>query len=390
MRILINDFGGYPFPIQLSKFLANKGYEIAHTYVSNIATPHGNMENEEDSKLKIFPMMLNTEFKKYSVIGRFKGEFEYAKKVSKLLKSYKPDIFVSANTPLFAQSILLKECKKLNVKFIYWCQDIHSIAIEGYLTKKISWPGKIVAAYFKRKEIKLLENSDYVITITQGFNDVFKKWGLSQSKMSVIHNWGPIDEITVEPKTNPWSEKLQIDNKRIVMYSGTLGVKHNPQLIIDAAKHFISNGTLLFIVISEGIGADILKQQNLNNLMVLPYQDYSELPDVLGSADILLSILEPNASSFSVPSKVLTYLCAKKPIILSVPHNNLSAKIVLDTEAGLCIKPGDTEGFINAIANLMNDDLLRIQMGKNGRKYAIDNFRIEIIAQKFLEIFKSI
>ena len=49
MRILINDFGGYPFPVQLSRYLAANGYNVVHTYVSNIKTPHGDMESNERS-----------------------------------------------------------------------------------------------------------------------------------------------------------------------------------------------------------------------------------------------------------------------------------------------------------------------------------------------------
>ncbi|RYX83795.1 hypothetical protein EON73_03690, partial [bacterium] len=75
MRILINDFGGYPFPIQLSRYLAGQGFTIVHTYISNIKTPHGNMSNltDETGSLEITPIHLKKEFNKYSFLGRYKG-----------------------------------------------------------------------------------------------------------------------------------------------------------------------------------------------------------------------------------------------------------------------------------------------------------------------------
>lgn len=393
MRILINDFGGYPFPVQLSKFLSNNGYEIVHTYVSNIQTPHGNMEAGAN-KLKITPILLNSQFKKYSFTGRFKGEYEYAKKVGEVIDSFKPDIFLSANTPLLAQSLLLKKCKRADIKFIYWCQDIHSIAIEKYLKDRLPLIGKYVSSYFKRKEIKLLEQSDYVITISDGFNQIFKVWGISQNNISVIHNWGPIADITIEPKSNTWSEELGLDTKLVVLYSGTLGLKHNPALIANAAKKLKNNTEVAFVVISEGIGAEILKKEKedlkLNNLLVLPYQHYPLISKVLGSADVLLSILEKDAALFSVPSKVLTYLCAQKAIVLSVPGENLSAKIVTDTNSGYCFEPDDEDGFINGITALLNNDELRKTMGQNGRKYAEESFGIAHIADEFIAIFNTL
>lgn len=392
MRILINDFGGYPFPIQLSKYLSNNGYDVVHTYVSNIQTPHGDMEAGA-SKLQIAPILLNTQFKKYSFTGRFKGEYEYAKKVGEVIDSFKPDIFLSANTPLLAQGLLLKKCKNANIKFIYWCQDIHSIAIEGYLKHRLPVVGKYLSAYFKGKEIKLLEQSDHVITIADSFNQIFEAWRIKQNHISVIHNWGPITDITLQPKSNEWSKKLGLDSKLVVLYSGTLGLKHNPGLISKAAKELKGNAGVTFVVISEGIGADILKKEKeefkLDNLVMLPYQDYAHLSEVLGSADILLSILEKDAALFSVPSKVLTYLCAQKAIVLSVPGNNLSAKIVTDTNSGYCFEPDDADGFVEGIRTLLTDDELRKTMGLNGRRYAKENFVIAGISEKFIRIFNK-
>ncbi|HJY13471.1 MAG TPA: hypothetical protein VJ304_11835, partial [Flavobacterium sp.] len=113
-RILINDFGGYPFPIGLSRYLANQGYVVMHCYLSNINTPHGNMikRDSDPETLIIQPVMLKAEFSKYSFVGRLKGELEYAGKVSKLIDTFKPNIFLSANTPLLAQGNLLSKCER--------------------------------------------------------------------------------------------------------------------------------------------------------------------------------------------------------------------------------------------------------------------------------------
>jgi colanic acid biosynthesis glycosyl transferase WcaI len=358
MRILINDFGGYPFPVQLSKYLAGPGCEVLHTYVSNIQTPHGNMENAAgQDHLTIMPVLLRTQFSKYSFIGRFRGEYEFAREVSRIIDDFRPDLFISANTPLLAQGALLKKCRQAHIKFIYWCQDIHSIALSGYLQKRLPLLAGPASLYFKWNETRLLEQSDHVITIAPGFNEIFSRWGVRQKKMTVIQNWGPIDEIPVTPKRNAWSAQHQLGDKLVILYSGTLGLKHNPLLISGAAQYFADKPEVAFVVVSEGIGAAVLSEQKLalglDNLTILPYQDYAKLPEVLGCADILLSILEPDAALFSVPSKVLTYLCAQKPIVLSVPKANLSARIVEGAGAGYCTEPGNGDALNRSIAKLI-------------------------------------
>ena len=42
----------------------------------------------------------------------------------------------------------------------------------------------------------------------------------------------------------------------------------------------------------------------LENLVLLDYQPYESLPDILASADVLVAVLEPDAGRFFVPSKV--------------------------------------------------------------------------------------
>ena len=80
------------------------------------------------------------------------------------------------------------------------------------------------------------------------------------------------------------------------------------------------------------LGSDIfsflLADAPLVNLILIDFQPFERMPDNMASAGILISILEPEAGVYSVPSKVQTYLCGKKLLLLSVPVDNLIAQIV--------------------------------------------------------------
>jgi colanic acid biosynthesis glycosyl transferase WcaI len=395
LKIFINDFGGYPFPVELSRYISMVGYSVIHCYLSNINTPHGNMaKSEGDSEqLQIIPIKLDSEFKKYSFLGRITGELEYAKKVSKIIDEFKPDIFLSANTPLIAQTIIQKKCLKGNIRFIYWCQDIHSIALKGFFKKRIPLFGSLIANYFEAKEIELLKSSDSIITISKSFNQVFEKWKISQKNIETIHNWAPLNEIDLYPKNNNWAIQQGLDSKFVILYSGTLGLKHNPLLILEAAKELQSDPRYLFLVVSEGLGAELLKKEKiankLTNLKIMPFQDYEILPKILASADVLLSILENDAATYSVPSKVLTYLCSNRPIILSVSSDNLAVKIIEESNAGYFIEPGNTNQLVDRIKILSDNPELQAILGRNGRIYAEANFNITKIGEKFITIFNN-
>jgi putative colanic acid biosynthesis glycosyltransferase WcaI len=104
---------------------------------------------------------------------------------------------------------------------------------------------------------------------------------------------------------------------------------------------------------------------------------------VLGSADVLTAILEPDAGVFSVPSKVLTYLCARRPLLLAVPAENLAAKIVDQNKAGLVVDPKDVQSFLKSADRLRREERQREIFANNARAYAESHFEIQAIADKF-------
>ncbi|MBW8727568.1 MAG: hypothetical protein JF625_20755 [Inquilinus limosus] len=116
---------------------------------------------------------------------------------------------------------------------------------------------------------------------------------------------------------------------------------------------------------------------------MIPFQPMEQFPDMLASADALVVLIERDAGVFSVPSKLLSYLCAKRAVLLSVPRENLAARIVAESGAGLVVDPDDDEGFVAAALQLMEDGDVREQCAVAGRRYAEQTFDIEAIARRF-------
>lgn len=396
MKIVVNDHSGHAFTLQLSRQFAESGHEVLHAYSVSFQSPKGNFEDlpMPGSGLTVLPIMIKGQFDKYSLLKRRKQEIEYARQLTNQLDIFQPNVVLSGTTPLFVQQHVQQYCLRKGIKFVYWCQDIYTIAIRQIAQRRLGFISFPISYYFKKLEIKLLKKSAHVISITPGFNDLFHKWNIHPQQVTCIPNWAPLREITLTGKNNDWAHRHQVADKTCIIYSGTLGLKHNPSMLSAAAAYFRKHTDVVFIVISEGLGAAFLQKEKeqlqLDNLLLLPFQDFRDMSQVLGAADILLAILENDAGTYSVPSKVLTYLCAKKPIVLAMPPDNLSAAIVLDNKAGYCISPDNQQGFCRHIETLLADAALRQEMGLNGRAYAERNFDIKHIENKFLEVFNTI
>ena len=388
-RIVIQDYAGHPFQVQLSRKLAERGHSVLHVYAGYNKTPHGSLQKRETdpSNFDVQGLYIHQPLKKYSYVKRWFQEREYGRLVVDAVKKFKPDTVISANMPLDPQAMLQQNCLHNHVRLIIWLQDVISLATKKTLEKKLSWVGGLIGNYYIAMEKRVLSNSDHIIPITQGFEPFLCEAGILQSKMTVIPNWTPLDELPVTPKDNPWSREHDLVDKFCFMYSGTLGLKHNPNLLLQIALHFKNNPQVMVFVGSEGPGADWLSQKakdlDLSNLMVMGYQPMQILPQVLAAGDVLIAILEAEAGVYSVPAKVLSYLAAQRPLLASLPPNNLAARIIQDQSAGYVVPPGEVAGMMAKAEELFYNSSLRATFARNARHYAEENFDIERIADRF-------
>ena len=390
MRILIHDFAGHPFQVQLSRQLARRGHQVRHVYCGSLqTTPRGALQKGKDdpASLAIEGIQLNKPLEKYSFLTRWWQENEYGRLLKEELDRFQPDTVLSANTPLDAQKRLQSACLSRDIRFIFWVQDLIGVATKRLLPDRIPVIGTLVGEYYERLERRLLKKSDALILITEDFLPIMQAYGIRKNRLHVIENWAPLDEVPSRPRVNAWAKKHGLHDKKTLLYAGTLGMKHNPQLLLDLAQHFNHEDAVQVVVVSEGQGADWLNEKleslDVDNLMIMDFQPYERLPDVLGTADILIAVLEPDAGVFSVPSKVLTYHCASRPLLLAVPSENLAAQIVEGNKTGLCVPPTDSLLFRASAERLVNDNALSQRLGENARQYAEDTFDIESIAEQF-------
>lgn len=395
LRIIIHDYPGHPFQVQLSRELARRGHDVLHLYAGYNQTPRGILTQKvsDPKSFKVKPIFIKVPLQKYSFYKRWLQEREYGQLLSTTIKDYSPDVVISANTPLDAQSILQKTCKLDGVRFIFWLQDVIGLATLRILAKKIPILGQIIGLYYISLERNLLRQSDRIVLITEDFQPLLREWGIGIDKAVVIPNWTPIESIPVMPRTNEWSIKHNLDKYFCFMYAGTLGLKHNPEFLLQLAQHFSNNPKVRIVVISETTGAEWLREKvnerQLNNLLILDFQQFEELHLVLASSDVLVALLNDDAGVYSVPSKVLTYLCAQRPLLLAVPEGNFSTRIVKQSQAGIVVNSDDVVGFIRGAEELLKNDSMRDLFGKNGRSYAEKNFNIQLITDKFEKILIS-
>lgn len=397
MKLIIHDYAGHAFPIQLSRELARRGHDVLHLYAGHNQTPRGELQGRDDdpSSLAIRGVFIRKPLHKGALIQRWFQEREYGRCLKEGICDFRPQIVLSANTPLDAQKAILKETHRQGASFAFWLQDFIGIATLRILGQKLPMMGKLIGEYYLKMEKRLLDRSDAVIGITEDFTPTLKDLGIDPERIHIIPNWAPIDKIPVLPRQNQWAREQGIEAEFVFMYTGTLGMKHDPRLLRALAGSNRKKGEAkTLMVVSEGPAAEWLRLASASStdhgLLVRDFQPAERYAEVMASADVLIAILGKAAGAFSVPSKILSYLCAGRPLLLSVPRENLAARIVTENEAGIVVEPGDTASFLEGAQWMYEHPEARKVMGENARRFAEAHFRIDSIAARFEIILQGL
>jgi len=393
LKILVHDFAGHPFTAELSRSLAARGHNVTHVWFSGDTGPKGRLSLLEDDAetLSFLPLGAKIDYSKTNFVKRRQGDIAYGREVAEVIARTRPDIVLSGNTPTEAQEPIVAACRKAAVPFIYWCQDFYSIAASRLLEAKLPVAGHLIGAYYRFLERRQMHRSARVLHITDSFRAQTDAWGIPAAQVEVIPNWGALDEIPLTPRDTPWARAHGLSDQARFVYSGTLAMKHNPAFLSGLAAELAAGEQL--VLVSNGVGVDHLQQEStqkdLKALKILPLQPIADLPSILGAGDVLLAVIEREAGIYSVPSKILSYLCAGRPIVLAAPADNLAAQILTQTGAGKVVEPEDIAGFIKAALSYRDDPEGAAKAGAAGREYAEAHFQMDRVCDRFEALFDA-
>jgi len=396
MRIVVHDYAGHVGQIEVSRELARRGHEVLHLYAAGLETPRGDLtRNASDpAGFDVQPIHFGGVFQKHNYFKRQLQELGYGAPLVRAVLAFAPDAVLSANTPLFPQARLQWACRRAGLGFIFWMTDMYGLAVHEVLSRKLGLAGDMIGRFYKWLERALLRSADGVIVIAERFQEILSGWRLGRNDIVVIPVCAPFKAIGVGDKDNEWSRAQGVSQTLNVLYSGTLGHKHNPDLLVAVAEALRSRSDARVLVISEGPGADYVRarqvEKALPNLSVLPFQPFDQLSNVFASMDVLLAVLEEDAGNFSIPSKVLSHLCAGRAQVLAVSNENAVAQLMSASGAGLAVPPQDEAGFVDKVVGLLDDPAARQRMGADGRAYAERTYDVRRLGDDYVALIEKV
>jgi glycosyltransferase involved in cell wall biosynthesis len=301
------------------------------------------------------------------------------------------DVMFIASTPPI-QGALAALVKKFNrIPLVYNLQDIFPDSLAGTgLAKKggLLWKiGRVIENFTYR-------NADKIIVISEDFKWNIMAKGVPEDKIVVIYNWVDQNAVVDVPRAeNILFDRYGLDrNKFYVTYNGNIGLTQNMDMLLEVAKALEANENIQFVLVGNGAYLEqvkqIIKDRNVGNVTLLPFQPYEEISHVFSLGDVSLVISKPGVGANSVPSKTWSIMSASRPVLANFDENELKT-IIEENNCGIFTKAGDKVAFTDAILKLYNNRKLCKEMGANGRKFVMNNLTKEVGTQKYVDVIKS-
>ena len=316
---------------------------------------------------------------KYSkVLNSFGAGISLLFAARKYLKGRAYDTIIFALPPLTIAPAVIYLKKYFHTKLYlllkeFWPQDPVDL---GAMKK-----GGIVWLVFRYLEKLLYRNSDYIgtmseagITFPKDNNPYLTAW------MEVCPNSQKAMFIDVENKTEIRKKYDLPVNKTIFVFGGNFGVSQGIPEMVSEIKAASEIADVFFLLIGNGTEfrymESELKVLGEDKVKVLAYMPRSEFDQVLSVCDVGMIFLYPRYTVPNVPSRMISYLLARLPILAAVDPATDAGDIVERAGCGLKVMNGDVEAF-KAAAQRMSDENTRFRMRIASERLMMEQYTTE-------------
>jgi len=244
------------------------------------------------------------------------------------------------------------------------------------------WPASIVAVGAMRRGILIrcleaIERSLYrrasaIVIVSGAFRAHLSACGVSPERVAVVSNGIDSDLFSPRAKDSALLSQLNLKDKFVVGYVGTLGLAHALNNLLDAAEQLVERSDIVFLIIGGGAQqASLIRElerRELKNVLLLGRQPRNEIPRYLSLCDLSLVHLKDVAVFETViPSKIFEAIGMGLPILLCAPDGE-AADLVRRHGVGQAILAEQPHALAGAVVGLCDNAAARSKLGEASRR----------------------
>jgi colanic acid biosynthesis glycosyl transferase WcaI len=248
----------------------------------------------------------------------------------RLLLLPRPDVVVALTSPPLVSVIAAGYARLRGVKFCYWIMDLNpdEAVAAGWLS-----PTSFAAKWLERLSRFSLRQASAVVVLDDFMRQRILAKGIPDDKIAVIPPWSHDSEVHFDPIGRAHFRKTHgLDGKFVVMYAGNHSPCHPLDTILAAVKELSGNPDISFCFVGGGSEftrvRSFARENQLSNVLCLPYQPLDQLGGVLSAADLHLVVMGDPFVGLVHPCKTYNLLRVNAPILYQGPKPSHISRIL--------------------------------------------------------------
>ena len=314
-------------------------------------------------------------------IGTLAIEFQYLSAIKKHLGNTKFDLVLYSTPPITFVKIIDFIKKRDLAKSYLLLKDIFP---QNAVDMKMLKENGFLHNYFRKKEKKLYQISDTIGCMSKANVDFVLKHNPEVKSEKVEVNPNSIQPVNF---SQIQEQKLEIRSKyglpldkKVFVYGGNLGIPQGVDFLIETIEKCDSKNAF-FLVIGNGTQFKKLSKwfdtYKPQNALLLSGIEKSQYDNLLNACDIGLIFLNKNFTIPNFPSRLLSYLEMKMPVIAAVDTATDVGEVIENAKCGYSVLAGDIASMNNIIKKILQEDDIQ-EMGENGYKLLIENYTVNV------------
>lgn len=315
-------------------------------------------------------------------IGQILVEYQYRQAIKKYLPRVPFDLILYSTPPItFPKAIGYLRKHNPKARTYLLLKDIFpQNAVDlGMMTK--SGVKGLIYMFFRAKERQLYKASDFIGCMSPANVQYLLKHNpeISPDRVEVAPN---SLELFDSPKTDRDEIRMRYDlpvNQPIFIYGGNLGRPQGIDFLIRCLDSNAHRQGVHFLVVGTGTELSKLKQwrekcqpSSVTVMNGLPKAEYDEL---VRSCDVGMIFLDHRFTIPNFPSRLLSYLVNRMPVICSTDPNSDMGPISEENGFGYWCESDSVDGFNAIVDKMLGSDIMR--MGNNGYEFLRKNYLVD-------------
>lgn len=285
----------------------------------------------------------------------------FIKAIKKYYSNVKFDLVMYSTPPITFCNAIEYVKRRDNAKTYLLLKDIFpQNAVDIGMMSKSGIKG-ILYKFFRNKEKKLYGLSDYIGCMSPANVEYVKQNNpeIDDYKVEVCPNCiEVVDKSINEEERRSIRKKYDIPlEKKVFVYGGNLGKPQGIDFLIECLHSQENSKDNYFLIVGDGTEygkiEEFVKSSNQNNIRLmkrLPQEDYDTM---VGACDVGMIFLDHRFTIPNFPSRLLSYMQAKIPVLACTDSNTDIGRIVENAGFGNWCESNNVEAFGKCTEKIM-------------------------------------